>query len=65
MSCASAVTAVASSPGPVPATISTGRSLAPRTSASGPKASSRLRAAGTHSRAVPGPVASLASRAFA
>ena len=52
-SSARAVTTAASSPGPVPATISTGRSDAPRTSALGAKASARLRAAGTHTRAVP------------
>ena len=52
-SSARAVTAVASSCGPGPATISTGRSDAPRTSALGPKASARLRAAGTHTRADP------------
>src|SRR5580658_3500272 len=53
-----------SAAGPASATISTGRSAGPRTSASGPKASSRLRAAGTHSRAVP-PAASRADSALA
>ena len=59
------MTAAASSPEPVPATISTGRSPGPRTSASGPKASARSRDAGTHSRAVPWPSASRAASALA
>ena len=48
-------------PGPPPATISTGRSDVPRTSALGAKTSARLRAAGTQTRppasAYPGPAA--------
>ena len=62
---ARAVTAAASSAGPAPATISTGRSLAPRTSASGPNASARSRVAGTHSRAIGEPASSRAASALA
>ena len=64
-SSASAVTAAASSPGPPAATISTGRSDVPRTSALGAKVLARLRAAGTHTRppasAYPDPAAASTS----
>ena len=57
----SARTAVASPVGPLPATISTGRSRDPRRSALGANASARDRRPGTHTRAEPDAASCVAS----